>query len=116
MKNVADIMGSLPGLATPGDPFGPPGRSRRADTLREKAREFVGLTFFAPLLKQASNPALKGKYGHGGRGEEVFRGQLNQVLAIRMGQSGRVGLADALVKRLTPAGEVPPENELDTEA
>ena len=44
-----------------------------AQALRRKIGEFVGLTFFAPMLKQASESKLKGKYGHGGRGEEIPR-------------------------------------------
>ena len=76
------------------------GRTDDPQALRRKVGEFVGLTFFAPLLKQASDSRLKGKNGHGGRGEEVFRGQLNELLAMRIGESGRFGLVDALVKRL----------------
>lgn len=95
MNSIADIAGTppsrVPNLSHVGD----------LKELREKVGEFVGLTFFAPVLKQASDWVLKGKYGHGGRGEEVFRGQLNELLALRMGKSGRLGLTDELVKRLS---------------
>jgi hypothetical protein len=69
--------------------------------LRQKVDEFVGLAFFTPLLQQASNTVLQGKYGHGGQGERVFRGQLNEELALCVGRSGRLGLGDAIYRRLS---------------
>ena len=85
-------------------------------SLRRKVGEFVGLTFFAPMLKQASDSRLKGKYGHGGRGEDVFRGQLNELLAQRIGESGRFGLVDELVKRLSTPGAAAVKNQVQEEA
>lgn len=95
MNSIADIAG------TPQSPVPDIRHGGNLKELREKVGEFLGLTFFAPVLKQASNSVLKGKYGHGGRGEEVFRGQLNELLASRMGKSGRLGLTDGLMKRLS---------------
>jgi hypothetical protein len=73
----------------------------RAQELREKAREFVGLAFFAPLLKQATNTPFEGRYGHGGQGEKIFRGQLNQELAMRVGRSGKLRLDEAICRRMS---------------
>ena len=120
MRSVAEIIGTLPdsGKILPGR-SGPAMNAAGTDIkapdaeLKIKAREFVGLTFFAPLLQQASDPVLKGKYGHGGRGERVFRGQLNELLAMRMGQSSRLGIADAVVKQLAAGGTAAATNQLD---
>ena len=67
--------------------------------LRRVANEVVGQVFYGTLLRQLRSSSLKGKYGHGGRGEEVFQAQLDQFLAERAGGVGRIDLADALVKR-----------------
>lgn len=73
--------------------------------LREAAQKLVGEVFYGTLLRQLRDSALKGEYGHGGRGEEVFRGQLDQVLASRAGTSGDNELTDALVKRFERRAE-----------
>ena len=80
-------------------------RSARSEVLRKKVGEFVGVTFYGTLLQTAQRSPLKGKYGHGGRGEEVFRSQLNLELARRAGQSGRLGVDEAIYKRLAAAYE-----------
>ena len=49
--------------------------------LRHAAEQLVGMTFFQTLMQTAENTALKGKYGHGGRGEEIFREQMNTIFA-----------------------------------
>lgn len=69
--------------------------------LRRMVDEVVGVTFFAPMLKTAQNSVLKGKYGHGGRGEEIFRSQLNLEFARNMGRGVRTDLADSLYRKLT---------------
>jgi len=56
------------------------------------------MTFIKPLLQSAHQTALKGKYGHGGRGEEVFAQQLDGVLAERMASTSRFGLVDAITE------------------
>ncbi|HOA73504.1 MAG TPA: rod-binding protein [Phycisphaerae bacterium] len=69
--------------------------------VRRLVDEFVGVTFFAPMLKTAHNSVLKGKYGHGGRGEEIFQSQLDLEFARNMGRGVRNSLADELYRRLT---------------
>jgi len=73
---------------------------RNAQT-RRMIDEVVGLTFFAPILKSAHNTVLKGKYGHGGRGEEVFQAHMDLELARSMGRGVRTSLAEALYRKLT---------------
>lgn len=68
--------------------------------LRSVIDEAIGTTFFEPLLKTAHNSVLKGKYGHGGRGEEVFQGQLDVELSRCMGRGIKTDLGEALYRKL----------------
>ncbi|HRX85334.1 MAG TPA: rod-binding protein [Phycisphaerae bacterium] len=74
-------------------------RAAAHKSLRKAADELVGEVFYGTLLRQMRDAPLKGKYGHGGRGEEVFQAQLDQVLASRAGQASNSNLADAIVDR-----------------
>lgn len=73
---------------------------QRKAALRQAAEEMVGVTFFGEMLKMARNAKIKGPFGHGGRGEEVFGGQLDQELARRAGQGMKNSLSEAIYKRL----------------
>lgn len=75
----------------------PHGGSKELDRLRETTGQIVGSLFYGTLLKSMRDSELKGEYGHGGRGEEVFSAQLHGVFAERLGAaSSRHGLADVL--------------------
>ena len=52
--------------------------------LREKFDTFVGETFFSQLLSSMRKTVEKPAYFHGGRAEEVFQGQLDQMLSQEM--------------------------------
>jgi hypothetical protein len=66
--------------------------------LRETAGKIVGRVFYGTMLKMLRESGLKGKYGHGGRGEEVFSAQLHNIFAERMGQADGNPLTEAMVK------------------
>jgi len=66
--------------------------------LRESIGKVVGSIFYGELLRM-SRASEKGPYGHGGRGEEVFLGQLHGLLAERLGERSQPGLADAIYHR-----------------
>lgn len=76
-------------------------RSQQREQLRQIVNEVVGVTFFAPMLKTAHNSVLKGKYGHGGRGEEVFQSQLDMEFARSVGRGVKTDLAESLYRKLT---------------
>ena len=84
---------------TPNGPASPGPSVAAGRKLRTKIDEFVGIVFYGELLKAMQNNPLKGKYGHGGRGEEVFAGQLHQELAQRAGRARSSPLSDAIYKR-----------------
>ncbi len=68
--------------------------------LRHAAQQLVGITFFQTLLQSAHNSTLKGEFGHGGRGEEMFTVQLDVMFAERAAESSRFGLVDEIYKRM----------------
>jgi Rod binding domain-containing protein len=70
-------------------------------TLRKTVGEVVGTTFVGEMLKIAHNSRLEGKYGHGGRGERVFRGQLDQQFAQMIGARMQNGVTESICKRLS---------------
>ena len=49
--------------------------------LRETFNQFVGETFFTQLIKSMRTSVGEPAYFHGGRAEEVFQGQLDQMLS-----------------------------------
>jgi Rod binding domain-containing protein len=71
--------------------------------LRESVNRVVGNFFFGTLLKSMRDSVLQGKYGHGGRGEEIFQAQLDQVFAEGAGLASNFGLSRAIMQRLDPA-------------
>ncbi len=72
--------------------------------LRRNVGEFVGSAFYGTLLREMQDSKIKGKYFHGGRGEEIFQSQLNMELSKRMGQASNDPIAnkmyDAFAQRL----------------
>lgn len=52
--------------------------------LRETFGQFVGEAFFGQLMKAMRSSVGKPAYFNGGRAEEVFQGQLDQVLAEKI--------------------------------
>lgn len=62
-------------------PVGLTGQSQADSKVREAFDSFVGETFYAQMLKSLRAMTDKPAYFHGGRGEEVFQGQLDQIIA-----------------------------------
>ncbi len=52
--------------------------------LRKAFTNFVGQTFYGQMLQALRRSTGKPAYLHGGRAEEIFRNQLDQVLAEKM--------------------------------
>ncbi len=68
--------------------------------LKNTVDEVVGTLFFGEVFKAMRNSRLKGAYGHGGRGEEIFAAQLHDTLAKRMSHNARLGINEALYRRM----------------
>ena len=52
--------------------------------LKETFTQFVGETFYGQLIKSMRQTVGKPSYMHGGRAEEIFQGQLDQLLSEHM--------------------------------
>jgi hypothetical protein len=55
--------------------------------VREKFDAFVGQSFYGQLLHEMHKSVAKSPYFNGGRAEEAFQGQLDQVLSEKMSQA-----------------------------
>jgi Rod binding domain-containing protein len=55
--------------------------------LRQAFDSFVGETFYSQMLGAMRKTVGKPAYFHGGRAEEVFRNQLDQVLAEKLSEA-----------------------------
>lgn len=64
--------------------------------LREAFDNFVGQTFFQQMLSAMRKTIDKPAYFHGGRAEEVFQGQLDQVLSEHMTKASAADFTDPL--------------------
>lgn len=70
------------------------------EELRQVSTEVLGSVFYGTLMKTMRESTLKGPYGHGGRGEEIFAAQLDGLLAERMGRSQWSGRENFLFEHL----------------
>ena len=64
--------------------------------LKEAFSDFVGQTFFGQLIASMRKTVEKPAYFHGGRAEEVFQGQLDQMLAERVSDVSREQFAEPM--------------------
>ena len=64
--------------------------------LREAFQDFVGQTFFAEMIKACRSGQQPSAYFNGGRAEEIFQGQLDQVLSEELSQSSAEKIADPM--------------------
>lgn len=88
-----DSLGWSTARVQPNQPFSPPASlnapaaesSAPGDAkLRETFDSFVGETFYGLLLKSMRSTLDKPAYFHGGRAEEVFQQQLDQILSEKL--------------------------------
>lgn len=75
--------------------------SAQQEDMRRRVGEFVGGVFYGTLLREVQASKLKGKYMHGGRGEEVFQSQLNVELAKKLGGATNNPIADRLFNSIS---------------
>ena len=77
-------------------------RLQDAQEVQKTFRTFVGEAFFGQMLKAMRSTQDKPAYFHGGRAEEVFRGQLDQALAEVMTESSADTIADPMFRQQFP--------------
>ncbi len=77
------------------------GDSEGNKELREAFQSFVGETLFGQMLKAARKTQNKPAYFHGGRAEEMFQQQLDQVLAEKIAKTDGGKFSDAMFELFT---------------
>jgi hypothetical protein len=83
------------------------------EEVRQHFQQFVGETFYGQMIKAMRSTVEKPAYFHGGRGEEVFQGQLDQKLAEYMTVASAQKFAEPLFERQFPHLVDKPTNALD---
>ena len=80
----------------------PPALAAPPDTkLRATFDEFVGQSFFGQMTSALRKTVGKPAYFHGGRAEEIFRGQLDQVLAQEISEASAADISDPMYELFT---------------
>ncbi len=64
--------------------------------LKEAFDDFVGQTFFGEMIKAYRSSQQPSKYFHGGRAEEIFQGQFDQVLTEKLSEASASKIADPM--------------------
>lgn len=82
-------------------PRPPAGGLRDDEQVREAFQSFVGQTLFGQMLAAMRKTVGKPAYFHGGRAEEVFRQQLDQVLAEKLSNAAASQFADPMYDLFT---------------
>ena len=77
-----------------------PALGRGLSQLRELSGKIAGSIFYGTLLRTMRESVLKGEYGHGGRGEDIFAAQLHGLFAERLGAAKQNPLAESLYRHL----------------
>lgn len=84
---------TLPGAAPSQSPAAVNAKDAEA---KELFQQFVGETLFGQMLKSMRKSVPKSQYFHGGRGEQVFQQQLDQILAEKMSRTSAEKLSDPM--------------------
>ena len=74
----------------------PAANSPQPEELKDAFGDFVGNTFFSQLIASMRKTVEKPAYFHGGRGEEVFQGQLDQMLAEKLSDASQEQFAEPM--------------------
>lgn len=69
--------------------------------VRETFDKFVGEVFFGQMIKSMRETVGKPAYFHGGRGEEIFTQQLDQVLGEHMTKASAHELTEPMYRLFT---------------
>lgn len=103
MELTANRTFSLPGPSSAAGRVSPLSSMKKPRSLQDRKTvgQFVGNAFYGTLLKQVQESKMKGAFGHGGRGEEVFNGQLSMEFAKRIGQSHNDPLSERLYQSIS---------------
>lgn len=69
--------------------------------LQQAFNDFVGQTFFSHLLKSMRQTVDRPAYFHGGRAEEVFQSQLDQLLVEKISDASASTFSEPMFELFT---------------
>jgi flagellar protein FlgJ len=69
--------------------------------LRDAFQDFVGQTFYGQLLSAMRKTVDKPAYFHGGRAEEIFQNQLDQVLSEKLSDASAKSFTEPMYQLFT---------------
>ena len=95
-SNVSPASARDPVWMHAATPKPPAANNGRDEEVREAFHSFVGQTLFGQLLKAMRKTLGKPAYLHGGRAEEVFQQQLDQVLAEKIAETSSERLSEPM--------------------
>lgn len=102
MTSISSIVSSAPArVLTPPAAPKPPDAQAKDPKLRAAFEDFVGQTLFGEMLKSMRKSQHKPAYFHGGRGEEIFQQQLDQVLVEKLSRASADTLAGPMYELFT---------------
>jgi Rod binding domain-containing protein len=70
------------------------------DKLVKQTQQWVGLTFFAPMLKQMRESPFRADWLDGGRGGQAFAEMYDEQLSMRMARGAGSKLVNSIVRRI----------------
>ncbi|MFO1065844.1 MAG: rod-binding protein [Pirellulales bacterium] len=70
------------------------------ESLKDVFQDFVGRTFFSELIKSLRSTQQGSAYMNGGRAEEIFQGQLDQVLTDHLSDASAASISDPMLEQV----------------
>ncbi|HUT93175.1 MAG TPA: rod-binding protein [Thermoguttaceae bacterium] len=96
--NLSTPAAVHPARMQPAGPKPPSANEGDSGKLREAFQSFVGQTLFGQLLSAMRKTVGKPAYFHGGRAEEIFQQQLDQVLAEKIAETSGDKLSEPMLE------------------
>ena len=79
----------------------PPSETDNPEKLKEEFQNFVGETCFGQMLRSMRKTVDKPEYTYGGRAEEVFQQQLDQLLVEKVTEASAERFAEPMYELFT---------------
>jgi len=100
---VSSVLKAAPPVTSVPQPKAEPPEAAAGDdpALREAFDSFVGEAFYGQMLSAMRKTLGKPAYFHGGQAEEIFQGQLDQVLSEKLATAGANSFTDSMYKLFT---------------
>ena len=94
-------MNTINLLSSATKPSAPAGKTAENPALRKAFDQFVGETFYGQMLQAMRKSQTKTPYFNGGRAEEVFTQQLDEVITKKLAESSASKLSGPMYELFT---------------